>query len=61
MKVEIAEGEGEKIVVEELLWMHDSGCLTKKQKKAYRTVLKDHMTVDDYKMLFHKGEREVYK
>ena len=60
MKVEMREGEAEKVVVDELLWMYEHDIhLSKKEKKAYRTVLKHYMLDDEFKQTFRK--HGVYK
>jgi len=36
------------VVQESLLWMYQHSDLTKKEKKAYRTILKQYMTHDKF-------------
>jgi len=40
------------IVTESLLWMYLNADLTKKEKKAYRTIMKQYMTHDQYMYTF---------
>ena len=47
------------IVLDSLVWMYTHGDLTKKEKKAYRTVVKMYMKYDDFQQRFKK--RSVYK
>ena len=47
------------IVLDSLVWMYGHGNLTKKEKKAYRTVIKMYMTPAEFKERFKK--RSVYQ
>jgi len=45
--------------LDSLVWMYTHAELTKKEKKAYRTVIKMYMNHDDFKQRFNR--RSVYK
>ena len=47
------------IVLDSLIWMYTNGDITKREKKAYRTVIKMYMKHDDFKKRFSK--RSVYE
>jgi len=47
------------IVLDSLVWMYTHAELSKREKKAYRTVIKMYMNHDDFKQRFNR--RSVYK
>lgn len=57
--IEISPDQAEEVVVGSLLWMYYNGELTKKEKKAYRTVLSHYIVTESYAERF--GDKEVYK
>lgn len=52
VKVEIDCDQENQIVTESLMWMYLHADLTKKEKKAYRTIIKQYMTHDQYMYTF---------
>ena len=57
--LDIDNDQQSEIVVDSLLWMYYNGDLTKKERKAYRTVLNHYLNAEEYVERF--GTKEVYK
>ena len=57
--VEITEESETAVILESIYWMYYNGDLTKKEKKAYRTVLSHYLNAEQYVERF--GIKGVYK